>query len=107
MYAFEKMVERDSKESTKRDRDDTEIRFLMRMVIRSVIILRMSMMQCKEMFDFTVINIELSHIQKQITCAMYLIAMEAKSFQQISRSMYPVTYRQLKWLRMKTEMQWL
>ena len=28
------------------------------------------------------------HIQKQITCAMYLTAMEAKSSQQTSRSMY-------------------
>ena len=43
----------------------------------------------KEMFDFIKNNnIELLHIQKQITCAMYLTAMEAKSSQQTSRSMY-------------------
>ena len=43
----------------------------------------------KEMFDFIKNKIlNFLHIQKQITCAMYLTAMEAKSSQQTSRSMY-------------------
>ena len=43
----------------------------------------------KEMFDFIKITIlNFLHIQKQITCAMYLTAMEARSSQQTSRLMY-------------------